>query len=116
MLPKDYKLFKQNFHCGKRDKESDNFANFQMLKRVISQSQIDNFEALAPILHGNMWENLDRLQQSLKSYSSDDVNFELWICNLFLANLDDVCDDNLAKKDLIEIEDNANAKILTQKM
>ena len=87
----------------KRDQESDNFANFQMLKRVISQSQIDNSEALAPILYGNMCENWDRLQQSLKSYSSDDENFELWICNLFLADLDDVCDDNLAKDDLIEL-------------
>ena len=50
-----------------------------------------------------MCENLDGLRQSLKSYCSDDVNFELWICNPFLADLDAVCDEDLAQDDLIEL-------------
>ena len=50
-----------------------------------------------------MGKNLEKLQQSLKSYCSDDVNFELWICNPFLANLDSVCDKDLAKNGLIEL-------------
>ena len=50
-----------------------------------------------------MCENLDRLQQCLKNYSSDDVNFELWIHNPFLADLNAFCDDDLAKDDLIEL-------------
>ena len=74
-----------------------------MLKEVISQRQIDITDALAPFLRGDMRENLDRQQQSLNSYCSDDVNFELWIRNPFLANLDPVCDDDLAKNDLIEL-------------
>ena len=31
------------------------------------------------------------------------MNFELWIRSPFLADLDAVCDDNLAKDDLIEL-------------
>jgi len=50
-----------------------------------------------------MCENLDRWQQSFKSYCSDDLNFELWICNPFLADVDAVCDDDLAKDDLIKL-------------
>ena len=50
-----------------------------------------------------MCENLDRFQQSFKSYCSDDLNFELWIRNPFLAYLDAACDDDLAKDDLIEL-------------
>ena len=50
-----------------------------------------------------MCENLDRLQQSFKSYCPDDLNFELWICNPLLADLDAVCDDDPAKDDLIEL-------------
>ena len=83
-----------------RDKQ---IANFPMLDEVISQSRIDNAEALAPFLRGNMCKNLDRLQQSLKSYCSDDANFELGICNPFLAVLNAVCDDGLAKDDHIEL-------------
>ena len=61
----------------KRRLETDNFANFPMLEEVISHSRIDNTETMAPFLRGNMCENLDTLQQSLKSYCLDDVNFEL---------------------------------------
>ena len=64
---------------------------------------MDNTEALAPFLHKNMCKTLGRLQQSLKKYCSVDVNFELWIRNSFLADLDAVCDDDLAKDDLIEL-------------
>ena len=64
---------------------------------------MDNTKALAPFPCRNMCENLDRLQQSLKSYGSNDVNFELWISNSFLADLDAVCDDDLVKDDLIEL-------------
>ena len=74
-----------------------------MLKEVISQSRFDNAEALPPFLRGNMCENLDRLQQSLKNYCSNDVNFELGIRNSFLADVDAICDDDLAKDDLIEL-------------
>ena len=74
-----------------------------MLEEVITQSQINNIETLSPSLRGNMCENLDRLQQSFKSYCPDDLNFELWIRNPFLADLDAVCDDDLAKDDLIEL-------------
>jgi len=94
------------FNCGDfgsllRRSETDNFANFPMLEEVIFQSRIDNTEALSPCLRGNMCENLDRLQQSFKSSCSDDLNFELWICDPFLV--DAVCDDDLAKDDLIEL-------------
>ena len=51
----------------------------------------------------NMCENLDRLQQSLKTYCPDDVNFELRIRNSFLADLDAVCDDDLAKNNCTEL-------------
>ena len=51
-----------------------------------------------------MCENLVRLQQFFKSYCSDDLNFELWMRNPFLADLYAVCDD-LAKDDLIESGD-----------
>ena len=74
-----------------------------MLEGVISQSRIDNTKVLSPSLHGNMCEYLDRLQQSFKSYCSGDLNFDLWIRNPFLAYLDAVCDDDLAKDDLIEL-------------
>ena len=50
-----------------------------------------------------MCKKIDRLHQSLKSYGSDDVNFELWIRNPFLAVIDAVCNDNLAKDELIEL-------------
>jgi len=70
---------------------------------VISQSRIDNAEALSPSLCGNVCENLDRLQQFFRRYCSDDLNFELWIRDPFLADLDAVCDDDLAKGDLIEL-------------
>ena len=42
-------------------------------------------------------------KQSLKSYCLDDVNFELWIRNPFLADLNAFCDDDLAKDNLIEL-------------
>ena len=74
-----------------------------MLNEVISESRIDNTKALTPSLRGNMCENLDRLQQSLKRYCSDDLNFELWIRNPFLADLDSIGDDNLAKDELIKL-------------
>ena len=74
-----------------------------MLEEVITQSRINNIETLSPYLRGNMCKNLDRLQQSFKSYCPDDLNFELWIRNPFLADLDAVCDDDLAKDDLIEL-------------
>ena len=80
-----------------------------MLEEVISQSRIDNAEALSPSLCGNMCENLDRLQQSFKSSCSDDLNFELWIRNPFLADLNAVCDDDLVKDDL-GVADNVRAK------
>ena len=72
MLAKDCKL-----PLWKRRLEINNFANFPMLEEVISHSRVDNTEAVAPFLRGNMREKLDRLQQSLKSYCSDNVNFEL---------------------------------------
>ena len=74
-----------------------------MLKEVISQSRIDITETLAPFLRGNMFKNLDRSQQSLKSCCSDDVNFELWIGSPLLADLDTVCEDDKKKDDLIEL-------------
>ena len=74
-----------------------------MLEEVITQSRINNIEILSPSLHGNMCENLYKLQQSFKSYCPDDLNFELWIRNPFLAYLDAVCDDDLAKDDLVEL-------------
>jgi len=77
--------------------EGNNFANFPMLEEVISQNRIDNTEALSPSFRGNMCENLDRSQQSFKSYCSNDLNFELYIRNPFLADLDAVCDDDLVK-------------------
>ena len=43
------------------------------------------------------------MQQSFKSYCSDDLNFELCIGSPFLADLNAVCDDNLAKDELIEL-------------
>ena len=64
-----------------------------MFDEVISQIRIDNTKALSP-LRGNMCENLDRLQQSFKRYYSDDLKFELWIRNPFLADLDSIGDDD----------------------
>ena len=75
-----------------------------MLEEVISHSRIDNTETMAPFLRGNMCENLDTLQQSSKSYCLDDVNFEFWIRNSFLADLNVFCDDDSAKDDLIELK------------
>ena len=89
--------FQAKLSLWNRRLETDNFANFPMLKEVISHSRIDDTETLAPFMHGNMCENLDTLQQSLKTYCLDDVNFELWIRNLFLADLNAFCDDNLEK-------------------
>ena len=94
--------FQAKLPLWKRRLETDNFANFPMLEEVISQSRIDNTEVLALFLRGNMGENLNKLQQSSKSYCSNDVNFELRICNPFLADLDAVCDEDLPKDDLIE--------------
>jgi len=37
--------------------------------------------------HTNMCEDLDRPQHSFKHYCSDDLSFEMWICNSFLADL-----------------------------
>ena len=70
-----------------------------MLEEEISLGRIDNTEALTPFLRRNMCKNLNRLQQSLKSYCSIDVNYEFR--NPFLADLDAVCNDDLAKDDLI---------------
>ena len=95
--------FQAKLPLWKRRLETDNFANFPMLEEVITQNRINNIETLSPSLRGNMCENLDRLQQSFKSYCPDDLNFELWIRNPFLADLDAVCDDDLAKDDLIEL-------------
>ena len=95
--------FQAKLPLWKRRLETDNFANFPMLEEVITQSRINNIETLSPSLRGNMCENIDRLQQSFKSYCPDDLNFELWIRNPFLADLDAVCDDDLAKDDLIEL-------------
>ena len=95
--------FQAKLLLWKRRLETDNFANFPTLEEVITQSRINNIETLSPSLRGNMCENLDRLHQSFKSYCPDDLNFELWIRNPFLADLDAVCDDDLAKDDLIEL-------------
>ena len=95
--------FQAKLSLWKRRLETDNFVDFPMLEEVISHSQIDNTETLAPFLHGNMCENLDTLPQSLKSYCLDDVNFELWIRNLFLADLNAFSDDDLEKDDLMEL-------------
>jgi len=95
--------FQAKLPLWKRRLETDNFDNFPVLEGVISQSRIDNTQVLSPFLCGNMCENYGRLQQSFKSYCSDDLNFELWICSPFLAYLDAVCDDDLAKDDLIEL-------------
>jgi len=95
--------FQAKLPLWKRRLETDNFANFPMLEEMISQSRIDNTEALSLSQRGNVCENLDRLQQSFKSYCSDDMNFELWIRTPFLADLDAVCGDDLAKEDLIEL-------------
>ena len=48
--------FQANVPSWKRRLDTDNFADFPMLEKVISQSQIDNTEALAPFLRGNMCE------------------------------------------------------------
>ena len=95
--------FQAKLPLWKRRLETDNFANFPMLEEVISQSRIDNTEGLLSSLRGNMCENLDRLQQSFESYCSHDPNFELWIRNPFLADLNSIGDDDLAKDDLIEL-------------
>jgi len=95
--------FQAKLHLWKRRLETDNFVNFPVLEEVISQTRIDNTEVLSPSLRGNMPENLDSLQQSFKSYCSEDMNFELWIWSPFLAYLDAVCDDDLAKDDLNEL-------------
>ena len=95
--------FQAKLPLWKRRLETDNFANFPMLEEVISQSRTDNTEALSPSLRGNMVENLDRLQQSFKGYCSDDLNFELWIRNPFLADLHAICDDDLGEDGLIEL-------------
>ena len=67
-----------------------------------------------------MCKILDRLQLSLKSYCSDDVNFEFWIRNPFLADLNAFGDDDLAKDELIEfrtmqmLRSNFNSKNVAQ--
>ena len=63
--------FQAKLPLWKRRLETDNFANLPMLEEVISQSRIDNTEALSPSLRGNMCESLDRLQQSFKRYCLD---------------------------------------------
>ena len=100
---KRLQAFQAKLPLWKRRLETDNFANFPMLEEVITQSRINNIETLSPSLRGNMCKNLNRLQQSFKSYCPDDLNFELWIRNPFLADLDAACDDDLAKDDLIEL-------------
>ena len=102
-VTKRLQAFQAKLSLWKRRLGTNNFANFPMLKEVISQSRFDNAEALPPFLRGNMCENLDRLQQSLKNYCSNDVNFKLEIRNSFLADVDAICDDDLAKDDLIEL-------------
>ena len=97
------KAFQAKLPLWKRRLETDNFANFPMLEEVISQSRIDNTEVLPSSLRENVCENLDRLQQSFESYCSHDPNFELWIRNPFLAHLNSIGDDDLAKDDLIEL-------------
>ena len=49
--------FQAKFPLWKRRLETGNFANFPMLEEVISQSRIDNTEALSPSLRENMCEN-----------------------------------------------------------
>ena len=60
--------FQLKLPLWKRRLETDNFANFPMLDEVISQSRIGNIKALTPSLQGNIFKNLDRLQQSFKRY------------------------------------------------
>ena len=95
--------FQRILHLWQMRLKTFNFADFPMLEDVITPSQINNIKTLSPSLRKNMFENLDRLQQSFKSYCPDDLNFDLWIRNSFLADLDAVCDDDLAKNDLIEL-------------
>ena len=64
---------------------------------------MDNTEALSHFLRENMCKNSDKLHQSFKNYCSDDLNFELWICNPFLADLGSIGNYDLAKDDLIEL-------------
>ena len=74
-----------------------------MLDEVISQSRIDNTRILSCSLPGNMCENLNGLHQPFKRCCSIDLNFESWIRNLFLADLDSIGDDDLAKDNLFEL-------------
>ena len=75
-VPERLQAFQAKLSSWKKILETNNFANLPMLEGGISQSRIDNTEALASFLRGNMSENLDILQQS---YRLDDVNFEFAI-------------------------------------
>ena len=75
-VPERLQAFQAKLSSWKKILETNNFANLPMLEEGIYQSRIDNTEALASFLRGNMSENLDILQQS---YRLDDVNFEFAI-------------------------------------
>ena len=53
-VTKRLQAFQAKLLLWKRKLDTENFANFPMLEEVISQSRVDNTEALAPFLRRNM--------------------------------------------------------------
>ncbi|XP_042210759.1 protein ZBED8-like [Homarus americanus] len=89
----------------KRRLEADNYANFPKLEEVLLQDGTESDEALSISLQAEFCRHLDTLQNSFKGYfCSGDLKVETWIRNPFLADIDCLSDEDLAKDDLIDLK------------
>ncbi|XP_042236517.1 protein ZBED8-like [Homarus americanus] len=89
----------------KRRLEADNYANFPMLEEALLQDGIESDKALSISLQAEFCRHLDTLQNSFKGYFClGDLKVETWIRNPFLADIDCISDEDLAKDDLIDLK------------
>ena len=77
-----------------------------MLEEMLLDIRIGICQPLPTSLHINMCRHLEALQNSFKSYclATENLKNKSWICNLFLAELECISDDDLAKDELIELK------------
>lgn len=86
---------------GKGDWGADNYTHFPLLEEVLRQDENESNNAFPASIQAEFCRHLDTLQNSFKDYfDSGGLKVEMWVCNLFLANIDCISYEDLAKDDL----------------
>ena len=100
------KGFHDKLSLWKRRLETENYSNFSMLEEMLLNIRIGICQPLPTSLRIDMCRHLEALQNSFKSYclATEDLKNKSWIRNPFLAELECISDDDLAKDELIELK------------